>query len=91
MKGSEYIAARAVIMAAGFLIGGGIVVATALWIVPLIMKGLAVLAPNLLPPLGGIVVGLAVVIAVAVSMKIALGYFLVMFERWAIDCGGIDD
>ena len=76
MKGSEYIAARAGITAAGFIVGGGVVVLTALWIVPMIMMGLEALAPKLLPPLGGIVVGLAVVILVAALMRSVLGAVL---------------
>jgi hypothetical protein len=91
MKGSEYLAARAGITVVGLLAGGGVVAVTALWMVPLIMRGLAVLVPNLLPPLGGIVVGLAVVVLVAVLMRRALGYCLVRFEEWTIDHGGIDD
>jgi hypothetical protein len=91
MKGSEYLAARAGITVVGLLVGGGVVAVTALWIVPLIMRGLAVLAPTLLPPLGGIVVGLAVVVLVAVLMRRFLGYCLVRFEEWTIDHGGIDD
>jgi hypothetical protein len=91
MKGSEYLAARAGITAVGLVIGGGIVAVTALWVVPWIMRGLAALAPNLLPPLGGVVVGLAVVIAVAILMRSLLGYYLVKFENWTIEHGGIDD
>jgi hypothetical protein len=91
MKGSEYIAARAGITALGFIVGGGVVVVTALWIVPLIMRGLEALAPNLLPPLGGVIVGLAIVLCVAALMRSALGLLLVRFETWTIDNGGIED
>lgn len=91
MKGSEYLAARAAITAVGLIGGGLVVAATALWLVPWLMQGLEALAPNLLPPLGGVVVGLAVVIAVAVLMRHLLGYYLVRFEMWVIERGGIDD
>ena len=91
MKGSEYLAARAGITAAGFIAGSGVVTVTALWIVPLIMRGLEVLAPNLLPPLGGVVVGLTMVVAVAALMRGAIGVLLVRFENWAIQNGGIED
>lgn len=91
MKGTEYLAARAAITAAGLAVGGLVVAGTALLVVPWIMRGLAVLAPNLLPPLGGVVVGLAMVVAVAVFMRHLLGYYLVMFERWVIEHGGVDD
>lgn len=91
MKGSEYLAARAGITAAGFIVGGGVVTVTALWIVPLIIRGLEVLVPNLLPPLGGVVVGLAVVVAVAALMRGAIGVLLSRFENWTIENGGIED
>lgn len=91
MKGSEYLAARAGITAAGFAVGGAVVTVTALWLVPLIMRGLEALAPKLLPPLGGVVVGLAVVVLVAAIMKGALRLILVKFELWTIENGGIED
>lgn len=91
MKGSEYIFDRIVITAVGFVVGGGVVVVTALWVVPWIIRGLEALFPRLLPPLGGVMVGLAVVIVVALLMKRAMGYYLVLHEQWAIRKGGIDD
>ena len=91
MKGSEYLAARAGITAAGFIGGGGAVVVTALWLVPLIMRGLEAIAPKLLPPLGGVIVGLAVVVLVAALMRTVVGMALVKFENWTIEHGGIED
>ena len=91
MKGSEYLAARAGITAAGFTAGGIIVTVTALWLVPLIMSGLEAIAPKLLPPIGGVVVGLAVVVAVAALMRGILGVLLARFETWTIENGGIED
>lgn len=91
MKGSEYIAARSAITFAGLIVGGLVVTATALWLVPLIMRGLEAIAPNLLPPIGGVMVGLAVVVLVAVLMKGALRLILAKFEDWTIQNGGIED
>jgi hypothetical protein len=91
MKGSEYIVARSAITFAGVLVGGLVVAATALWGVPLVMAGLKAIAPKLLPPIGGVLVGLAVVVLVAVLMKSALGLILTKFEQWTIENGGIED
>jgi hypothetical protein len=91
MKGSEYLAARAGITASGFIAGGVVVTVTALWLVPLIMRGLEAIAPKLLPPLGGVIVGLAVVILVAGLMRGAVRLLLVRFENWTIENGGIED
>lgn len=91
MKGSEYLAARVAITTAGVVLGGLIITVAALWLVPLIMQGLKILTPNLLPPLGGVVVGLAVVVVIAVAMRHALDYCLVKFERWVVEQGGIED
>ena len=91
MKGSEYIAARSAITFVGLIVGGLVVTGTALWLVPLIMRGLEAIAPKLLPPLGGVVVGLAVVVLVAALMKGALSLILVKFENWTIENGGIED
>ena len=91
MKGSEYLAARSVITFVGLIVGGLIVTATALWLVPLIIQGLGAIAPKLLPPIGGVLVGLAVVVMVAALMKGALGLILTKFENWTIENGGIED
>jgi hypothetical protein len=91
MKGSEYIAARSAITFAGMIVGGLVVTATALWLVPLIMHGLEAIVPKLLPPIGGVLVGLAVVVLVAVLMKGALRLLLVKFEDYTIQNGGIED
>jgi fructose-specific phosphotransferase system IIC component len=91
MKGSEYIAARAGISAAGFIAGGVVIAVTALWLVPLLMRGLEAVAPKLLPPIGGIIVGLAVVVLVAALMRWAVALLLIRFENWTIESGGIED
>jgi hypothetical protein len=91
MKGSEYIAARLAITFAGLIAGGLAVTATALWLVPLIMRGLGAIAPNLLPPIGGVLLGLAVVVLVAVLMKGVLRLILTRFEDYTMQNGGIED
>ncbi|MGF7213205.1 hypothetical protein GGE65_007841 [Skermanella aerolata] len=91
MKGSEYLAGRAAIAAAGLVTGGAVIVLTALCVVPWMIRGLEALAPGLLPPLGGALAGLAAVMAVAASMTRILACCLLRFEAWVIDRGGIDD
>lgn len=91
MKGSEYIAARAAITVAGLIVGGGVVAGTALFVVPWVVLGLEALLPGVIPPIGGLVVGLFVVVATAVLMRQCLGYILATFEVWVITRGGIED
>jgi hypothetical protein len=91
MKGSEYIAGRLAITFAGLIGGGLAVTATALWMVPLIMRGLEVIAPKLLPPIGGVLVGLAIVVMVAALVRGVVGLILMKFENWTIQNGGIED
>lgn len=91
MKGSEYLAARTAITVVGFVVGGAVIAATALWIVPAVIRGLEALVPNVVPPLGGAIVGLAMVVLVSLLIKRFLGYYLVKFELWVLENGGIDD
>lgn len=91
MKGSEYLVARTLITVAGIVTGGAVIAVSALFVVPWVVEGLTVLVPEVLPPAGGFVLGLAMVIAVSVSVRRILGYYLALFEQWVIGRGGIDD
>lgn len=91
MKGSEYIAARIAITALGLITAMALIVATALWGIPAMIRGISFLVPVAFPSIAGAMIGLAGIMTISLFIHRVLGYCLAQFEAWVIRKGGIED